>query len=161
LSVIDHFPVYIDSFLCTGCGDCANICPCDAIVPDEYPSNPPEPNPESIFDVDWFFDYSEPYYWGSTAYPNKCNELVRDIYLDNGLPYDYRNTSDIIDDPNFIPVSSPVDGDIVLWPGEHMGIYINNFGNDLFSSTIHHNVTYCPFSWFEGNPIFLRYISRE
>lgn len=166
--VIDHFPVYIDSFLCTGCGDCANICPCDAIVPDVEPYYPPEPNPESIFDVDWFFYYSEPYYWGQDYY-GRCNELVRDIYLENGLYFDPRTIRNIQDDPHFVQVYNPVDGDIVLWPYDpdlqsgHMGIYISGNWQCLFSACSEDAgytkyTSYNPFIEKYGcQPIFLRY----
>lgn len=59
---------------------------------------------------------------GNTKQGVDCSHLVSAVYDQAGFPYSYRMTSNFPPPDNFKKVTSPQEGDIVLYSG-HMGIY--------------------------------------
>ena len=135
---------YIDDDGCMGCGACIDVCPVEAISMD---GNEYYGYLSSEFDTLSFWNESVetwnnvPYLEGGyTTQGVDCSFLVYLIYSENGLYYPYYTTSAFInnDNPYFFEVLSPLEGDVVIWPGHHMGIYIDSPdypGQHLYSAT--------------------------
>lgn len=155
ISLDDEGIAHINEFKCIGCGARAEICPADCLRDDG-----------NGYYYDWYdsdfnitvFNNSEdtwtgvPYeFSGNDTSGIDCSHLVWQIYNENGLPYTYASTSKFANSSSFIQVYNPVDGDVVLWAGHHMGIYISNPpipGQNLYSATTSKGVRYTSISLF-------------
>lgn len=66
-----------------------------------------------------------PYVWGGTFNGNSggdCSGLVWRAMLDTGASVPRFTTTTILLSKHFSRVTSPSPGDIIVWPGDHMGI---------------------------------------
>lgn len=67
----------------------------------------------------------KPYVWGSTfsnGGGGDCSGLVWRAMLDMGVKLPRFTTTTILLSSHFVKVSAPAQGDVVVWPGDHMGI---------------------------------------
>jgi ferredoxin len=171
LFMTDEEYAYLDQDKCIGCGACYNICPVCAIIGDSagYEENA-DPYYWS-FNLDVFDSISEPFWTGAPYLkggddPNgvDCSHLVWQIYWENDLYYDYEPTAYFYLSDEFIEVTNPQDGDVIVWPGHHMGIYIENPptpGYNIYGAT-KYGVQYGRISWWSideglGKPTYYRY----
>jgi len=157
---------YIVEEECMGCGACAEVCPVEAI---SFDGNEYFDYINSEFDTSSFWSESEPNWTGVpyleggyTTNGVDCSFLVYLIYSENGLFYPYYTTIEFVGNPYFYEVLSPLEGDVVIWPGHHMGIYIPDPpipGNHLYSATSSGGVRYTTYDYWVnlyGNPRFFR-----
>lgn len=157
----------INTLRCVGCGECVDVCPVQAINLDEgdyYDYL------ESQFEIQRFWEFSylkwlgKPYLEGGyTVNGVDCSFLTYLIYSECGCYYPYMTTTAFfsLNHPDFYEVLSPQEGDIVIWEGHHMGIYVDNpdFPNQhLFSATESGGVRISDYNyWLQfGQPRYFR-----
>jgi len=157
----------IDTLDCIGCGSCVDVCPVQAISLEEsdyydYLDNQ--------FEIETFWEFSyfkwkdKPYLDGGyTVNGVDCSFLSYLIYSECGCYYDYMTTTAFfsLNHPDFYEVSSPQEGDIVIWEGHHMGIYVDHpdYPNQhLFSATVSLGVRISDYGgWLKyGQPRYFR-----
>ena len=119
--------------LCTYCGECEFMCPVECIIVDDGGQG----DSTFVFDDGLFFDVSEDWLgmdfgWGGEGPDSTdCSGLIWGVYTDMGYDYIRCATSEFSSSPSWIQVDSLQDGDIVVWPGTHSGIYYHDifYGN--------------------------------
>jgi len=172
LFMTDEDYAYLDQNKCIGCGTCQNICPVCAIFGD---SDGYELNSDPYFwsfNMNVFQSLSVPYWSGAPFLYDgdditgiDCSHLVWQIYWENDLYYDYMNSDYFSYLDEFVEVTSPQDGDVIVWAGHHMGIYIENPptpGYHIYGATVGGGVRYGRISWWSigeglGDPKYYRY----
>lgn len=166
IEIGDYSFVTFSTNRCIECGACADICPISCI------GN----NGGSMYDIGNDFDmnlfqdsadfwYGWPYAEGRTPDGMDCSHFVNQVYDENGLPYDYCTSSGFATNPHFVEVETPQDGDLMVWYGEHVGIYISNPpipGYYIFGETSSAGVRYGDPNWWTigrglGAPKYYRY----
>jgi len=92
-----------------------------------------------------------------------CSNFVLEFYKENGLDYTYHSTSTFTSLSCFFEVTFPMNGDVVLWAGHHMGIYVSSpsqSGYHIYGATTSKGVRYGKLNWWSdryGNPKYYRY----
>ncbi|MCM2357750.1 MAG: DUF6531 domain-containing protein [Geobacteraceae bacterium] len=91
---------------------------------------------------------------GSNEFGIDCSHLVWRVYDEAGFAYSYRTTGGFPPSGKFQAVSSPQEGDVVLYNG-HMGIYTN--GKLISARSGLGRVDYSPLSWYGPIRGYYRY----
>ncbi len=101
-----------------------------------------------------------------------CNDLVMKAYSDAGYETGYINTRNLSSSSYFLKVATPGTGDVVLWPKQHMGLFVaesegvrvqgvpaNIFHAPGILSS--HKIGYSRMEWlYNRKPEYYRYIGK-